>query len=1180
MLALIRTTLGGGGGTTRLLALGALLALLAAATLPIAPAAADGHLAHLNQFPDNLELLLEVANDSDNIVQPGDELTINASLRFSAHRFQEPYDPYRRWVIPAASVGPSFLYLAGPLDWESGVSRKLTIAEQNLVGFTAITAPNNAIIRAFDERTIVARTQAGSAQLQIYDAWTKQLAGTVAPPPGATAGAGHGFGLGAVSLSDHQYSNSIGVWHETDSTAWMFVASAWDTVGGHGHVGRVYIYRLKWAEFSSSVEATLEATLEPDLAEVRNRHEHAIQAEYGSSLAVSRDGSTLAIAATKMNIIGAVYVYTRPDGPGQDWGDIRYEDGVKVTPVIVPSLGTSDATKPFTHTSTGRTSHHTDCDAYCSRVSSFLETNNGPNLAEMGIRYIDLSADGRVLAVPASEKNFSMQTPGGSFAHSGATYYRDNKGEVYVYVAPEGGWNAAPRADRDAQGNPKTLIAARVDARNFDPARHYSPGPLRRITAPDAVLVDQLWPNAQSSWLGEGLAISPDGTTVLADADVGTTGRAHVFQQSSVAAWRELNGEYMTPTAQINGVGDIPSHGNMAFSGDHSELAIVEAEDSRVHVFRLPANGRWASGHVNDADEIARRNGVQWILKDGHNGAQIVFGRGGAITTSDAGCTIEVVDEISTTTCPITLPSSTVVVPEGTADSVVTLSGQVTLQLEDVEDSTVTLRNALELRIGEVREVAEVKLDLAVDKKGTTSTSDDTPYPSALRRQGDSTRLRLTILSESGAPSHAGSIAAAQLTSTAGNLAVVDATLEGDSCAGISCTLNAANINASNADELLVTLSHEGKTAVAEVRATVFSTTGDTFETPPVRIALAGAAASIAVSAPTTGVTNVDAADLDADGLISDGAATRDELLLAVTAADSAGNDVALPSGARRTRLLGPDGQPVAAESVRVTWPHRGDPTKPFTRSGGENPPILNAKSQAQVKIDVNRPAANPLASGEYTLELWAGQQKAVRTFSVSGGAAEISLSDPGAVRVGETFSVTATFNDASGVAVPNGTVVDWPEIVAAGGGGPRVVQTSKQTRTRDGQATASFQAVGAGSVAVTAGADCAEQLTSAGTTVIQCVVRGVRLVEIQPTEAAASSPAEALTTREPGGLASYLGAERVSAAELLAGLPEVGSVLLWLNGEWIRYGESGGEEIPGSINFRIKPGAILWLGE
>ena len=1167
MLALIRTTLGGGGGTTRLLALGALLALLAAATLPIAPAAADGHLAHLNQFPDNLELLLEVANDSDNIVQPGDELTVTASLRFSAHRFEEPYDPYRRWVIPAASVGPSFLYLAGPLDWESGVSRKLTIAEQNLVGFESLPVPNGNL-RAFDERTIVVRGHVGGvATLYIVDAWSKQLAATITRPDDAENSY---FGFGGVTLDEGKFSDSVAVWHETDSTAWMFVSSPRQ----NNNVGRVYIYRLEWAEFSSSVEATLETTLTPPLSEASNRH-GGVTAYYSTSLAVSRDGSTLAVASSNINAMGAVYVYTRPDGPGRNWGDIRYEDGVKVTPVAIPSHGSSWANAPFTPSSTGRTGFSTDCDAYCSRAYSMFE-----QFTELGIRYIGLSADGRVLAVPVSEKRFSFETPGGSFNNA---YRREDKGEAYVFVAPEGGWNAAPRADLDADGNSKTLIAAQADARDFDPETHYSPGPLRRITEPDAILVSRLWTEAgrNGGWFGEGLAISPDGTTVIADADTGGAGGSgFVFQQSSPEAWRALDGGYMLHTATFTGaLGDFPSYGNMAFSGDSSELSINNGNSGQLTVFRRPADGIWKDADGGD-DDVEQRSGIHFVLKDAHNGAQVVFGHDATITTSDAGCTIEVVDEISTTTCPITLPSSTVVVPEGTADGVVTLSGQVTVQMQEAPASKVTLRNTLELRIGEVREVAEVKLDLAVDKKGTTSTSDDTPYPSALRQRGDSTRLRLQILNESGTASHAGSIAAAQLTSTAGALAVVDATLEGDSCASVSCALNTANITASNADRLLVTLSHAGKAATAEVRATVFSTTGDTFETPPVRIALAGAAASIAVSAPATGVTNVDAADLDADGLISDGAATRDELLLAVTAADSAGNDVALPSGARRTRLLGPDGQPVAAESVRVTWPHRGDPTKPFTRSGGDNPPILNSKRQAQVKIDVNRPAANPLASGEYTLELWAGQQKAVRTFSVSGGAAEISLSDPGAVRVGETFSVTATFNDASGVAVPNGTVVDWPEIVAAGGGGPRVVQTSKQTRTRDGQATASFQAVGAGGVAVTAGADCAEQLTTAGTTVIQCVVRGVRLVQIQPTEAAASSPAEALTTREPGGLASYLGAERVSAAELLAGLPEVGSVLLWLNGEWIRYGESGGEEIPGSINFRIKPGAILWLGE
>ena len=1167
MLALIRTTLGGGGDTKRLLALAALIALLPAALLPLAPAAADEHLANLNRFPDNLELLLEITEDSDNIVQPGDELTVTASLRFSAHRFEEPYDPYRRWVIPAASVGPSFLYLAGPLDWESGVSRKLTIAEQNLVGFESLPVPNGNL-RAFDERTIVVRGHVGGvATLYIIDAWSKQLAATITRPDDAENSY---FGFGGVTLDEGKFSDSVAVWHETDSTAWMFVSSPRQ----NNNVGRVYIYRLEWDEFSASVEATLETTLTPPLSEASNRH-GGVTAYYSTSLAVSRDGSTLAVASSYMNAMGAVYVYTRPDGPGRNWGDIRYEDGVKVTPVAIPSHGSSSANAPFTPSSTGRTSHHTDCDAYCSRAYSMFE-----QFTELGIRYIGLSADGRVLAVPVSEKRFSFETPGGSFNNA---YRREDKGEAYVFVAPEGGWNAAPRADRDADGNSKTLIAAQADARSFDPETHYSPGPLRRITEPDAILVSRLWTEAgrNGGWFGEGLAISPDGTTVIADADTGGAGGSgFVFQQSSPEAWRALDGGYILHTATFTGaLGDFPSYGNMAFSGDSGELSINNGNSGQLTVFRRPADGIWKDADGGD-DDAEQRSGIHYVLKDAHNGAQVVFGHDATITTSDAGCTIEVLDEISTTTCPITLPSSTVVVPEGTAHGVVTLSGQVTLQMQEVPTSTLTLRNALELRIGEVREVAEVKLDLAVDKKRTTSTSDDTPYPSALRRQGDSTRLRLQILNESGTASHAGSIAAVQLTSTAGALAVVDATLEGDSCVGISCALNTANINANNADRLLVTLSHEGKAAAAEVRATVFSTTGDTFETPPVRIALAGSAERIAVAAPATGVTNVDAADLDADGLTSDGADTRDELLLAVTAADGAGNDVALPSGARRTRLLDPDGQPVAAESVRVTWPHRANPTRPFTPTGGDNPPILNSKRQLQVKIDVNRPASTPLASGEYTLELWAGQQKTTQKFSVSGGAAEISLSDPGAVRVGETFSVTASFNDAAGVAVPNGTVVDWPEIVSTGGGGQRVVQTSKQTRTTDGQATASFQAVSPGSVAVTAGADCAQQLTSVGTTLTQCVVRGVRLVQIQPAAAAQTSPAEDLSTTEPGGLASYLGETPANAAELLEGLPEINTLLLWLNGEWIRYGQTDGQEIPGSINFRIKTGSILWLSQ
>ncbi len=1172
MLALIRTTLGGGGGTTRLLALGALLALLAAATLPIAPAAADGH-------PDDLELVLSLADDSDNVVPAGSEFTVEAALRFTSPHAQE-----RR--LSLADGG--WLRLAGESlwEWEETGSTRLDVAQQLVMGGTPLTAvdadgdplPSDAHIsaKAADGRLIVAR--AFTNKLYLFDAWNKRQVGIIDAPAGAHANT---FGGGTRTTGTSGEANlrgirSVATWQEDEDTSWIFVGSRFDTVGAYTLVGRLYVYRVDWT--AAGVQVGAPTVIHPSADEFRNRYTGPAtdtRTEYGYSLNISRDGSTLAVTAPWANHMGAVYIYSRPDGPDRDWSDITHADAVKATPAVTPAWGTGvDATRPFNPTSGGRSDASADCDAWCSAVWAEVDVqwyNNWTTPHRIG-----LSADGRVIAVGRG-KRYASTTPGGSFSSP-----KNFTGEIQVYVAPAGGWSAAPRADAGG----RTLFATRTDASGFKPAQHYSAGPLRRVTATSAKLTIATWADAAGGYyFSAPVDVSSDGTAVVSTAHA--PAYAYVFQLDPGEEW---SGD-MVYTARLQSVQYAGNHGGVEFSGDDRTIAIGNIDDrantgaGEAYLYTRPANGTWVDAARTDPSartilsSEGRTNNRWWgeVLYD-LGGERLIISEyqraAGALWLSDSGCTQRVAEDgLATWTCPLTLPTATVAVPEGTPDGALTLSGRLTLSVSGVADSAITLRDSLEVRIGKVQEVAEVKLDLALDSR-------QMPYPSALRQRGDSTRLRLQILNESGTASHAGSIAAAQLTSTAGNLAVVDATLEGVSCASVSCALNTANINASNADRLLVTLSHAGKAATAEVRATVFSTTGDTFETPPVRIALAGAAASIAVSAPTTGVTNVDAADLDADGLISDGAATRDELLLAVTAADSAGNDVALPSGARRTRLLGPDGQPVAAESVRVTWPHRGDPTKPFTRSGGENPPILNSKRQAQVKIDVNRPAANPLASGEYTLELWAGQTKATRTFSVSGGAAEISLSDPGAVRVDETFSVTATFNDASGVAVPNGTVVDWPEIVAAGGGGPRVVQTSKQTRTRDGQATASFQAVGAGSVAVTAGADCAEQLTSAGTTVIQCVVRGVRLVEIQPTEAAASSPAEALTTREPGGLASYLGAERVSAAELLAGLPEVGSVLLWLNGEWIRYGESGGEEIPGSINFRIKPGAILWLGE
>ena len=51
------------------------------------------------------------------------------------------------------------------------------------------------------------------------------------------------------------------------------------------------------------------------------------------------------------------------------------------------------------------------------------------------------------------------------------------------------------------------------------------------------------------------------------------------------------------------------------------------------------------------------------------------------------------------------------------------------------------------------------------------------------------------------------------------------------------------------------------------------------------------------------------------------------------------------------------------------------------------------------------------------------------------------------------------------------------------------------------------------------------------------------------------------------------------SASALLDGLPETESILLWQNGRWLRYGRDGGRTIPGSIDFTIRPGDVLFLG-
>jgi len=1196
-----------------LLALASLCALLAAAALALQQARPANA-----QSPDAAQLVLSLVNDSDNIVPAGSELTVRAQLRYSGTA------ELGSWINLASG---SNLRLSGSLDWDDNT----VVGSRNDIDAQVIGGPLTELIPldssgdpfnievaasntsrgtwpvAYDGRTLVARigesTTVTDGALVVFD--------LNANPPKQVL---HIPGVANEGLAGDQDSaghpietRPVAVWDQNATTAWLFAgAPRADT-----NVGKLYIWKITYSTDAAGA-ATATATqittpLAPGATEVGNRELAAHVPYYGSSVAITPDGQTLAVGAINMNSIGAVYVYTMPDGDDEDWLDLEYGDGIKVTPVQVPAWGNS-SNRPFTRTATGRTGAATDCDAHCSAVSASRESRFGG--------YIEFARDGTLVA-GAIGKSYASDTPGGASAFTGGPA---NAGAVWVFNAPTGGWSNAPDGTAGKTAFSSTLLT--TNATTWDPASHYAPAPgAKRVVEADAELLPEAWSERSTAWdlFGYPTNISTDGSTIVVTAAGGSgPARTYVFEKPA-DGWADSS----TPTATLalsatGGTGegtwgtDVNYDGSRVLVADDNTAATVDGNEvlvaGVVYVFE-PNSGGWAA-QDSDEDNEPDPDGVYEKADVAHT-ITAPTPRGNARFTAplynNAGtliawaetdyyavpninpklyisadiCTDRTLDALTTTTCTLDLGDTSVTVPAGTPDGTFTISGRVNATFSDGTVIANGARGSLEVTIGKVKEVDSATLSLATDPGDVTVTGDEKPYPELLRTNGDTTRLLLRILNENGAASHAGSVAAVLVTSNAGELGLLDSSLRGDDCGGISCQLNATKINAGNADRLVLTLAHKGKAATAEVRATVFSTAGDSFETPPVSIALAGPAESIAVASTTSGVLNVDAVSEDADGDEVDSGDTRDELTLAVTATDSAGNDVALPTGARRANVLDPDGKRVASTAIQVVWPHRANPNAPVAGATATTPnvPILNAAGKQQVRINVNSPASAPLKSGEYTLELWAGVKKAERKFNVSGGATEISLSGPSSVMVGETFTVTASFQDASGAAVPNGTMVDWPEIVTATGTGQLVVLTSKDTRTTDGSASASWLAVNSGSVVVTAGADCTSALNAAGASIATCAVSGVQLVSVQAIAAAASTnPADDLTERNPGSLSTWLGGGRTSAGELLANLPGVNGILLWLNGQWVRYGVADGQEIPGSTNFEVNPGAILWL--
>ena len=1168
----------------RPLALVSLLALLAAALLTFAPAAADGE-------PNEFELILSLAEDSDNVVPPGGELTVRADLRF---RWEPPITPPAglpgftayELAVPETSEAASTLRVSGALDWDSAGRQRLDIPAHTLLlsRLPTVAGADRPMAKAFDGRTVIARDRA--AKLHVFDSYTLAHQATINPPTGADTGFHNGFGASVA------YNNTIGgfdgsaiaLWHETDARAWLFVGSYHDTVESTDQLGRFYIFRLDWGD--DGVTVTQEGALAPTLAEANNRH-GTVSARYGAAVVISRDGGTLAVSAPTMNEMGAIYVYSRPDSPSEDWGDITYADGVKVTVAAVPSFGTSTSTMPFLPGTAYDASNPRSCDAWCSRVWSNIDSKDNYDGVDLAAAFVSLSADGRVLAVGAPEKDFASTTPGGGF--TGANQ-QDNAGEAFVWVAPEGGWRNAPRADLDAQGNAKTLIAAQTDATSFRQATHYSPGPLRRWTEPAAILTPDAWPNRGPGYFGLATTVSPDGA-VVAVTDSRGAHSMYLFQQNSADGWAALNGGYLTASAALTDLG-APIFGTQVFNYDGSALAVGDPDHSgnrgSVLIFSRPADGTWVSaGLAGAARRLERARARSANASYGYvvpelQGPRAVIaskaGRNYLTAPSVRGCAVSTVDGVATANCPLSLPDTRITVPAGTPDGIFTISARVALRLEETSEPIVTLRDTLEVTIGEVDELTEVEFDFANDTMGDSDPSNDRPYPGTIAA-GESTTLLLKLLNENGAASARGAIASVLFNASHGKLSAALGDADDEACAPsglLVCQIAtpATALTANNSDQIRLTVEHPGpgRSGAASVRVNVLASDGESFAAGPIALIFSGPPSALAIAAPSRGLLShgtcdAPAADGPDDCKVAADRDDRDLLTLQVTATDAADNEVTVPtSGYGAPKITGPDGNQVPTGAIAVSWPLRKDGDDEGMEIG-DNDPLDTKNGAPQAQLNVNALQTAPLAAGRYTIELGAGGLKTTQTFHISGPPASVSLSEPqGEFAPGGQLTLTATIADAGGNTVPDGTRVTWQDRPI--GASIVLVQLSAQGETKDGRASASYLVNSPGAAYVSASAGSETDL---------------RLITISQAGggAAAGSPAASLSNRRPGRSSIWQGAEPISAAALLAALDDVTALLLWTGDRWLGYGLApNGRPIPNSIDFRVPSGATLWLAD
>ena len=511
---------------------------------------------------------------------------------------------------------------------------------------------------------------------------------------------------------------------------------------------------------------------------------------------------------------------------------------------------------------------------------------------------------------------------------------------------------------------------------------------------------------------------------------------------------------------------------------------------------------------------------------------------------------------------------ASITIPSGTPDGTFTISGSVILhsalgrmpaQSANNTDK-ITLTDSLVVTVGAVSEASTAEFGFAPQVAGDPDLptvpppSIGSPWLSQADANGGKTKLQLRILNEGGKPSARNSVSSIVMRTNLGTLKsnIDDGEATDDGCVGtgaLTCQVLVSSLNTTNSGNIVFTLSAPAnkKAGTAQVTGSVVNSRGEVLPIETLTVTFVGTASTISVSEPSSSILNVGTTDDN-----------RDQLTLSVSAADSAGQRARVPTTSQNFTLRDPDNNRVSASdsTINVEWP---------LQTTGDSPTdARDARGNLQARITVGAAAASALKTGEYTLEIRAGGLRDSQTFIVAGEAANVEVvSSESDYAPNEQFTLTATVTNADGSTVPDGT----PVVFSVGSeiaGQAKIVQLRARTNTKGGEASATYVVIAQGRAWVT--------VTSGNGNGIW-----IRTVGQAAAPPEAADPAAQLSGR--AGLASYLGTADVQASELLRALGNVTAIRLYRAGVWVLYGVVDARPLPGSEDFTITRGNVLWIG-